>query len=376
MSDGSAILLGVALLLLNAFFVGAEFSLLSSRRDRLEALLAQGRTRARIVIGASQDGSLMLTSAQLGITLCSLGLGRLGEPAVAHQLEVPFAALGIPETVTHVVAFAIALAIVVVLHVLIGEMVPKNLAIAEPEKVALWLVPPLVGFVKLARPLIAVFNMVANVVLRLLRVEPKDELDTAYTSSELAELLLESRREGLLDQSEHRRLAQTLSSVERTVGDVLVPLADLTTLPQEPTLGDVERVVAGTGFSRFPVRGGDGALRGYLHIKDVLDQIGHDQSTLIAPAKVRRLPTVPTSTRLDDALTALRRTGSHLAVAVDTSGSPVGVVAMEDLVEEYVGTVRDATHVDCPSRAIQLQLVGVRSTKGDGHHTGAHRTVG
>ncbi|SFE38616.1 protein of unknown function DUF21, partial [Saccharopolyspora kobensis] len=223
MSDGFAILLGVVLLLLNAFFVGAEFSLLSSRRDRLEALAAQGKGRARLVINASQQGSLMLASAQLGITLCSLGLGRLGEPAVAHQLEIPFSALGIPEPVTHAVAFAIALALVVVLHVLIGEMVPKNLAIAEPEKVALWLVPPLVGFVKLARPFIALFNMMANTILKLMRVEPKDELDTAYTSAELAELLVESRREGLIDHSEHRRLAQTLSSANHTVTDVLVP---------------------------------------------------------------------------------------------------------------------------------------------------------
>ncbi|MEU5850727.1 hemolysin family protein [Saccharopolyspora shandongensis] len=345
MSDGFAIVLGVLLLLLNAFFVGAEFSLLSSRRDRLEALLAQGKTRAKIVIKASQEGSLMLTSAQLGITLCSLGLGRLGEPAVAHQLEVPFAALGIPEPIMHAVAFAIALAIVVVLHVLVGEMVPKNLAIAEPERLALWLVPPLVGFVTLARPLIAVFNMLANAVLRLLRVEPKEELDTAYTSAELAELLVESRREGLLEQSEHRRLAQTLSSVEHTVADVLVPLPELTTLPQRPTLGDVERVVTETGFSRFPVRGDDGALRGYLHVKDVLDQAGHDPSTSIAPGRIRRLPAVPVGALLDEALTSLRRAGSHLAVAVDTTGEPVGVVAMEDLVEEYVGTVRDATHV-------------------------------
>ncbi|GAA0536481.1 membrane protein [Saccharopolyspora subtropica] len=345
MSDGLAILLGAVLLLLNAFFVGAEFSLLSSRRDRLEALLAQGTSRARVVIRASQEGSLMLTSAQLGITLCSLGLGRLGEPAVAHQLEVPFTALGIPEPVLHAVAFTIALALVVVLHVLIGEMVPKNLAIAEPERLALWLVPPLVGFVKLARPLIALFNMLANAVLRLLRVEPKDELETAYTSAELAELLVESRREGLLEHSAHRRLAQTLSSAEHTVGDVLVPLADLTTLPARPTLGDVERAVAETGFSRFPVRGCDGALLGYLHIKDVLDQAGHDPSTPIAPARIRRLPEVAVHARLDEAVTSLRRAGSHLATAVDTTGNPVGVVALEDLVEEYVGTVRDGTHV-------------------------------
>ena len=196
MSDGLAIFLGIALLLLNALFVGAEFSLLSSRRDRLEALLAQGIGRARIVIKASQEGSLMLTSAQLGITLCSLGLGRLGEPAVAHQLQRLVAPLPVPEPVLHSAAFAIALAVVVVLHVMIGEMVPKNLAISDPERLALWLVPPLVGFVKVARPLIALFNMLANGVLRLLRVEPKEELETAYTSAELAELLVESAGRG------------------------------------------------------------------------------------------------------------------------------------------------------------------------------------
>lgn len=345
MSDGLALALGVTLLLLNAFFVGAEFALLSSRRDRLEALLAQGVGRARTVIRASQHGSLMLTSAQLGITLCSLGLGRLGEPAVAHQLQVLVSPLPVPEPVLHGVAFAIALAIVVVLHVLIGEMVPKNLAIAEPERLALWLVPALVGFVKLARPLIALFNAMANAVLRMLRIEPKDELETAYTSSELAELLVESRREGLLEQSAHRRLAQTLSSAEHTVGEVFVPLAELTTLPAEPTLGDVQQAVAATGFSRFPVRGHDGKLLGYLHIKDVLDQAGDDPTTPISPARIRSLPAVPVSERLDEAVRALRSAGSHLAEAMDASGTAIGVVALEDLVEEYVGTVRDGTHV-------------------------------
>ena len=345
MSDGLAMLLGVLLLMLNALFVGAEFSLLSSRRDRLEALLAQGVGRARTVIKASQEGSLMLTSAQLGITLCSLGLGRIGEPAVAHALHGPFGLLGIPTAVTHAIAFAIALAVVVVLHVLVGEMVPKNLALSEPERVALWLVPPLVAFVQVARPLIALFNMLANAVLKLLKVEPKEELETAYTSAELAELLVESRREGLLEQSEHRRLAQTLSSVEQTVADVLVPLPEVTVLPSRPTLGDVERVVGETGFSRFPVRGDDGGLLGYLHIKDVLDQAGNDPRTPIAAARWRRLPTVPVTASLAEAMAELRRAGSHLAAAVDSSGEATGVIALEDLVEEYVGTVRDGTHV-------------------------------
>ncbi|WP_216204920.1 hemolysin family protein [Amycolatopsis aidingensis] len=347
MNDWLAIAMIAVLLLANAFFVGAEFSLISSRRDRLEALLEQGKTRARIVINASRNVSLMLAGAQLGITICSLLLLQVGEPAVAHQLEAAFTAVGLPLPgyVLHPIAFAFALTVMTLLHVLIGEMVPKNLAIAEPERLALWLVPAHVAWVKLANPFIWLLNFVANLLLRVVRVQPKDELETAYTSAELADLLRESRREGLLDQSEHRRLSQTLSSVQKTVADILVPVTELKTLPSNPTVGDVERAVSATGFSRFPVRTDAGELIGYVHVKDVLDQAGDDPATVVPPAKTRRLTELPAHLRLDEALSAMRADGSHLARAVDPDGRPIGAVALEDLVEEYVGTVRDGTHV-------------------------------
>ena len=345
MNDWLAILLVVFLLLANAFFVGAEFTLISSRRDRLEALLQEGKTRARIVINASKHVSLMLAGAQLGITICSLILGRLGEPAVAHRLAAVFHLLHIPDVVAHAISFAIALAFITVAHVLIGEMVPKNLAIADPERLALWLVPVHVAWVKLANPFIWLLNFVANSLLRLVKVEPKDELETAYTSAELAELLSESRREGLLEQSEHERLSQTLSSVAKTVGDVLVPMNMLTTLPSTPTVGDVERAVSSTGFSRYPLCSEAGELIGYLHVKDVLDQIGDDPATTIPAAKTRALTDLPVGARLDEALSAMRKDGTHLARALGAGGDAIGVVALEDLVEEYVGTVRDGTHV-------------------------------
>ncbi|WP_410657828.1 hemolysin family protein [Amycolatopsis sp. lyj-112] len=345
MNDWFNIFLVVVLLLTNAFFVGAEFTLISSRRDRLEALLEQGKTRARIVINASKNVSLMLAGAQLGITICSLLLGRLGEPAIAHQLAGFFEHLGIPEVLLHPISFAIALAFITILHVLIGEMVPKNLAIAEPERLALWLVPVHVGWVKIANPFIWLLNFVANSLLRLFKVEPKDELETAYTSDELAELLSESRREGLLEQSEHQRLSKTLSSVEKTVADVLVPTAQLTTLPCSPTLGDVERAVSSTGFSRFPVCADDGSLTGYIHVKDVLDIVSESPSTPVPSDKTRTLTELRAEARLDEALSAMRKEGSHLARALNSAGDAIGVVALEDLVEEYVGTVRDGTHV-------------------------------
>jgi CBS domain containing-hemolysin-like protein len=345
MSDWFYIFLVVLLLLTNAFFVGAEFTLISSRRDRLEALVEQGKARAQIVINASKKVSLMLAGAQLGITICSLLLGRLGEPAIAHRLAGFFSLFGIPDFLLHPISFALALAFITILHVLIGEMVPKNLAIAEPERLALWLVPVHVGWVKLANPFIWLLNFVANAALRLFKVDTKDELETAYTSDELAELLSESRQEGLLDQSEHQRLSQTLSSVQKTVADVLVPNDQLTTLPSAPTVGDVEKAVSSTGFSRFPVRGDDGTLVGYIHVKDVLDQAGDDPSSRLPASKTRGLTELRADSRLDVALSAMRKEGSHLARALDADGKAIGVVALEDLVEEYVGTVRDGTHV-------------------------------
>ncbi|MGQ0716634.1 MAG: hemolysin family protein [Pseudonocardiales bacterium] len=338
------------LLVANAFFVGAEFALISARRDRLESMAVRGVHRARTVIRAGEKLSLMLAAAQLGITISSLGLGALGEPVVAGQLEWLAAPLGIPDAVLHTISFIIALGIVTVAHILLGEMVPKNIAIAGPERTALWMVPPLVAWMRLVRPVIAALNWIANHVLRAFGVQPRDELESAYSPDELANLIADSSREGLLDSQEQRRLTQTLSTRERTVADVLIPISGLTTVPAEPTLGDIERAVAQTGFSRFPLRAGE-QLVGYLHVKDVLELLGRSPDTPVPPSSVYPLPEVQSTAKLDEALALLRRASSHLARVVGPEGATVGVVALEDLVEEYVGTVRDATHVASPTSA-------------------------
>jgi CBS domain containing-hemolysin-like protein len=350
MGDLFGVLLALVLLGGNAFFVGAEFALITARRDRLEALQAQGKRSAGTVIRAGRQLSMMLAAAQLGVTICSLLLGRIGEPAIAHLLRRPFEALGGPDQLVHPIAFALALAVVVMLHMLLGEMIPKNIALAGPERVALLLVPVLLGWLRLARPLITLYNVAANVTLRALRIEPKDELDATVSSVELAEMIGESRSEGLLDEEEHRRLTQALGTTDRVVADVLVPLDATRSVPLRgdgTTLGDIESAVAETGFSRYPVRTDDGSLVGYLHVKDVLDKVADPQAgpgTPIPRSQIRPLPTVGTSTSLYEALARLRRTSSHLGRVVDGRGTTVGIVALEDLAEEFVGTVRDATH--------------------------------
>ncbi|MGH3875725.1 MAG: hemolysin family protein [Actinophytocola sp.] len=346
MTGGVAVTIAVLLLAANAFFVGAEFALVSARRDRLEALADQGVERARIVMRAAERTSEILAGAQLGITVCTIGLGALGEPTLAEFLEFVLHPLDLPAALLHPLAFAVSLVVVSILHIVLGEMVMKNIAIAEPERTAVLLTPVLVGWIRLIHPVIWVLNLGAKGVLRLFKVEPKDEIESAHTPEELATLIADSRAEGLLDLAEHRRLTKTLSSAERTVAEVLVPLAEVETVPHPPTVGDIEEAVARTGFSRFPVRMPNGRLNGYLHVKDVLDQADAEPATPVPYHRVRGLPEIPADSRLDEALAALRRAQSHVAKAVAADRTVLGVVALEDLVEEYVGTVRDATHTD------------------------------
>jgi CBS domain containing-hemolysin-like protein len=352
----NGLLIAAALLLLNAFFVGAEFSVISARRSQIEPLADAGSRPARTALRAMEHISLMLACAQLGITVCSLGLGAVAEPAIAHLIEGPFDAAGVPEGMVHPVAFTLALALVVYLHVVIGEMVPKNLALAGPERAVLLLAPPLMAIARVVRPVIVVLNAVANGVLRLLRVEPKDELDATYTADQVHSIVTESAREGLL-VDDHGLLTGALEFSERQAGDVMVPLDRLVTVPVGSTPAEVERLVTRTGFSRFPVvrpespdtgssdSSGE-SLIGYLHLKDLLyaDDERHDQP--VPEKRIRSLVSVSTTDEVEEALATMQRAGTHLARVVDEAGSTQGVLFLEDVLEELVGEVRDAMRRD------------------------------
>ncbi|MGE2691562.1 hemolysin family protein [Mycolicibacterium pulveris] len=348
MNDLFGVILTILLLGANAYFVASEFALISARRDRLEALAENGKKSAVTVIRAGENLSLMLAGSQLGITICSILLGRVGEPAVAHLLEKPFDWVGIPDAVLHTVSFFVALAIVVTLHVLLGEMVPKNIAIAGPETTAMLLIPSYLLWIRVARPLIAFYNWCANMTLRAFRVEPKAELDVTVSTVELSEMIAESVSEGLLDPEEHTRLTRALQIRNRVVNDVAVPLREIRAVPVAragagPTVGAIEDALAETGYSRFPITDTDGNYLGYLHIKDVLALV-NDPDAVLDSAMVRPLPRVPASLPLPDALSRLRRRNAHLALVTERDGTVSAMVALEDLVEDLVGTVRDGTH--------------------------------
>jgi CBS domain containing-hemolysin-like protein len=351
--DYTAVLVALVLLVLNAFFVGAEFALLSARRSQIEPLAQAGSRRARTVLRAMEHVSLLMAGAQLGITVCSLGLGAVGEPAVAHLLEPVFHAARVPEAALHPVSFVVALSIVVYLHVVLGEMVPKNIALAGPTRAALVLGPPMMVIVTVLRPVIRLLNLAANGILLLLRVEPKDEVSWSYTREEVAALVEESRGEGMIAADEYDRLAGALGFTEKTVSTVLMPVEGLSTVLRGSTAADVEALCAATGFSRFPVADPDGTLLGYLHIKDVLESDEERRQRPVDDKWVRPFATVGPDDLLHEALESLQVRGAHMARVVRRDGEVLGLVTLEDVLEELVGVIRDGSHHEAGASAAE-----------------------
>ncbi|MFW6721309.1 CNNM domain-containing protein [Streptomyces sp. MAR4 CNY-716] len=337
------------LVLANGFFVGAEFALVSVRRSQIEPLAAAGSARARRVLHGLEHLPQMMAAAQFGITVCSLTLGALAEPAVASLLEPAFHAAHVPHGLIHPLGYAVSLAVVVCLHLVVGEMVPKNLALAAPAAAALWLAPALVAFARLSRPATALLGALARQLLRLVRVEPRSALTAVYTTEQLTDLVADSREAGLLGDGEQRRLNDALGLGSRPVTEVLLDPASMVAVDASATPRQVEELTVRTGYSRFPVRGAGGTgagptYLGYLHVKDVLDLDERERAVpahLFRPMAVLR-PELP----LDDALAAMRRGASHLAAVADPAapGRVLGLVALEDVLELLVGEVRDPAH--------------------------------
>jgi CBS domain containing-hemolysin-like protein len=340
-------LLFAALLVLgNGFFVGAEFAMVSVRRSQIEPLAGEQR-RARTVLYGLEHLPQMMAAAQFGVTVCSLTLGAVAEPTVAHLLEPAFSAAHVPDDLVHAIGYVIALALVVFFHLVVGEMVPKNLAMAAPEKAALWLCPGLVGFARVFRPVITVLGAAARLILRAFGVEPKDEVDAVFTRAELTVLVEDARQAGLLGPDEQERLEDALELGTRPVTEVLLTPGELITLDPTATPREVEELTVRTGYSRFPVAApaADGpAYLGYLHVKDVLDVEQRDAP--LPRGLWRPMVTLRAELPLDDALTAMRRAASHLAAVADASGRVLGLVALEDVLEMLVGEVNDPAHRD------------------------------
>jgi magnesium and cobalt exporter, CNNM family len=342
MSDVVSLLVLVALLLGNAFFVAAEFALVTARVDQLEPRADAGSQRAVRTLAAMRNVSQMMAGAQLGITLCSLGLGAVGEPAVAHLIEAPMAALGVPEGLLHPIALVIALSIVTVLHMVLGEMVPKNITIAGPDRAALALGPPLARFVQLLKPVIWFFNTVANGFVRLFGVQPTDEVAASFDEAEIASMVTQSRQEGLLGSEVSELAAGALTFEQHDIDSVLLPMDRVVTVPRSTTPRQLEATVADRGFSRYPVAEADGTLLGFVHVKDVLGLDAGRRDLPIPDELITPLVRLAPHAQLPEVLSEMRVQGAHLGRVV-RDGRTIGVVALEDVLEQLIGDVRDAS---------------------------------
>ena len=333
----------VVLLVVNAFFVGAEFAVISARRSQIEPKAEAGSKAAKTTLWAMEHATLMLATSQLGITVCSLVILNVSEPAIHHLLEIPLGLTSLSYEAISIIAFITALLLVTFLHVVVGEMVPKNISFSVPTRAALILAPPLVMVAKVFKPVIWTLNGIANSILRLFKVEPKDEATSAYTLDEVANIVEQSTRDGMLTDTSGT-LTAAFEFTAKTVADVEVPIGGMVLLPASATPADIQRAVAEHGYSRYILTDDDGVPSGYQHRKDVLDQTSPEKFARPVPAKrIRKLASVFGGGELEDALATMRRTGAHVARVFDAGGNTTGVLFLEDIIEELVGEVQDAT---------------------------------
>jgi CBS domain containing-hemolysin-like protein len=349
---GLDLLAVVVLILANALFVAAEFALVAVEPHQLERAAAAGDRRAATVLRAVRSLSFQLSGAQLGITVTSLVVGYLAEPAIATLLEPALTAVGLPETPRQVLALGLALLVATVTQMVFGELVPKNWAVAEPVAVARRVAGAQVAFSSVCHPLIALLNGTANRLLRMLGVEPREDLRSARSAAELGSIVRSSAARGTLPTNTAALLGRTLRFGARTAADVMTPRVRTDFLTEDATIADLLTVADSSGHSRFPVLRSTGpagpderedvdSVTGVVHVKDAfgvpppLRSARHVSDVMVPPL------VVPSSLGCDLLLTRLRRRGLQLAVVIDEYGGTDGIVTLEDLVEELVGHVAD-----------------------------------
>lgn len=336
------LLIGLLLTVGTGLFVASEFALVNLDRAELEARQARGETMLRPTIRALRVTSTHLSSAQLGITLTTLLTGFTLEPAFSAFLAPPLTSLGLPRDAVPVVATIAAVVIATLLSMIIGELVPKNFALALPRQTAKVVIPFQLGFTAVFKPFVRLLNSTANVILRAIGVEPKEELSSARTADELKSLVRRSASEGALDRDTATLLARTLAFSDHIAADVMTPRPRVTGVAKAETADAVIALARSTGFSRFPVMDDDiDDIVGIVHIKQAVAVPRERRAAVPVSALQSEALRVPETMKLDTLLGELRGRGYQMAVVVDEYGGTAGVATLEDLVEELVGEVSD-----------------------------------
>ncbi|MEU7565744.1 hemolysin family protein [Streptomyces fradiae] len=366
MSFPMALFVTVVLLAASGFFVAAEFALVAARRHRVEKAAAEGRRGAKAALAGMRELSLMLAGAQLGITVCTLGLGSISKPAISHQVDPLLVKLGLPAGLSYGIAFAFAMALVVFLHMVVGEMAPKSWAIAHPERSAMLLSPPFRATVTVVRPLLLVLNRVSNALVRLCRVQPRDELTAVHNREQLTHLVAESERLGLINATDSELITRSLTEPQTPVADLMVPAARIVTVPAGAGVDTILATATAAGRARLLVteergtgapardalatgalpsdgrapdgRAGSGqAVLGSVHARDALVARARGRAAT-ARQLARPVPELKGADSLAHAVEQLRRHRASLAVVRDADGRLTGLVSLDDLLARLLGS--------------------------------------
>jgi CBS domain containing-hemolysin-like protein len=335
------LLLVLILVLLNGFFVAAEFAIVKVRSTRIAMLREKGHRRARVAERVLANLDAYLSATQLGITLASLGLGWIGEPAVARLIEPLLAPLEIPEWAIHTVSFVIAFSFITFLHIVLGEMAPKSLAIRRAEQTTLWTATPLHWFYKLFYPFIYLLNGAANLILRWLGVEMVPEHQQVHNEEEIRMLVAQSHKSGIIDQTELALFDKIFEFADRVAREVMIPRVDMVCLYVQNSLEQNLNVIKESQYTRYPLCGKDkDDIRGIVHVREVYEHlVAGKNPDLIRLARPAIL--IPETMEIKDALRILQKNRAGMAIVIDEYGGTAGLVTTEDIVEEIVGEIQD-----------------------------------
>ncbi|NLV09204.1 hemolysin family protein [Halomicrobium sp. HM KBTZ05] len=347
------IALALFLVLLNGFFVASEFAFVRIRATSVEQLVEEGAAGAGVLDDVMDHLDDYLATTQLGITVASLGLGWVGEPAIADLLE-PVLAPILPPSLLHAVAFAVGFTVITFLHVVFGELAPKTLAIADAEKISLLVAAPMKFFFYLFYPGIVVFNGTANYFTQLIGVEPASESEETLEEEEILRVLNRSGQAGHVDASEVEMIQRVFEFDDRSVREVMVPRPDVISVPAAMPVAELRSVVLDAGHTRYPVVDEDDDVVGFVDAKDVLRVIETgDESSATAGDIARDLPLVPESTRIDELLGEFQDQQRQMAVVIDEWGAFEGIATVEDVLETLVGDIQD--NFDTDERELSIE---------------------
>jgi CBS domain containing-hemolysin-like protein len=336
------LLLVIFLVFLNGFFVAAEFAMVKIRSSRLIQLVEEGNKKAKLAQKVTDNLDAYLSATQLGITLASLGLGWIGEPVVARLLEKPLASLGVPELGVHSISFIVGFSIITFLHIVLGELAPKSLAIQKAEGTVLRVSGPMIVFYKIMFPFIWILNGTANTILRWMGIQPAKEGEVAHTEEEIRILMNQSHESGLIDNTEMALFDNIFEFSGRLAREIMVPRVDMVTIDINESYESILQKISEEQHTRYPVSNGDkDHIIGFVHIKDLYLQINNNRENFSIQNILRDIIMVSEALEISMVLKQMQKNRCQIAVILDEYGGTAGLVTLEDIIEEIVGEIQD-----------------------------------